>query len=415
MTLRALIALAGLLPSLGTASPSLTAENWNAGLDTTQPGWYFEHPVWKDMKAKFQHRCDSIETVLRRQIPAHVDSIWTKDTARLVWEGKSIRWKTSAIKPDRWENPYGTALRPVLLRSRPTEGSPAVGLIEPGSGPWRIVREYCYTMTSLIGRFLGDPPDVGVNTDSVTAILETEYPGRRHPWNHVLLADSSGQLLGWAPWDSVVYFHNPAEAAQALPFYRDGLADLLDGVWWGIRKYERLDDRYPTSKFNPSGSSPGPLYRFNLRRSVFTEADYEIDDPDYNPFPMWMSEDPVLAKSLISEFRNPRTGKLTKYSLMKNSASIRTIPLHWFYSNAHVAQIHAFTTVPGSLGAVNLCFHPPVSEIDGLALRFNEAGQESDSYIDGNRVLYLQLDSSGQWKFRPQACETIKTNAEIRP
>jgi hypothetical protein len=373
------------------------------------------------MKAKFQHKCDSIETVLRGQIPAKTDSIWTKDSAMIGFRGESYKWRTSVIKTTHDLKWHFTCLRPILLRARPKiEGEP-VGLLYPGCGSQTAIREFSYVHSSRFGSKGNDPPSVGTRTDSVTAILN---PKDSLPYDYVLLADSVGKPLGWADWDSLVVFKDSATAAQAIPFYRDGLADLLDGVWVedpaSSSRKAPLFEGISASKSNPEAYfGRVEVFRLNLRRHLWSNLTYswesahdaaEMDAQARKA----QQEQPEFAKQYYSQAIHPKTGKKYWYMDPRKVASAKVIPLHW-YGETDVSNIQPLTSDPTKGRSVSVrlgqisAFSKPA-----LVLEFNPNNEHGGGQ-PRELVMELPLRDSSHWQLvEPGTNPATKRNVEFQ-
>jgi hypothetical protein len=346
------------LVSTATSSPLITAENWTAGLDTTKTGWFMQHPLWLDMKAKFQHKCDSIEAVLSKQIPAKQDSIWLTDTAWTVVDGRKGKWRTKDVVADREQDPHVLLMYPTVVRGQPRDSSPGIRVLPAGSGPWKISKMFSNGKCIYCSHFLESPPEVGVSNEPVSRFLPSpKWNGMLT--NYVLLVDTTGRPVGWAPGDSVVYFKSFNKAQGALPFYRDGFAEFLDGTWKDRYQRDKTDERrvfenLPASKNNPVATYwvNWDVTKVDMRRREFRIlSDLSEGFHDTKELNERISEKtnhlPTrVYDAYVSVAYHPKTKDPYLYFDPRKTDTSSIVPIPW-YSGLTLASIQPFSLESG--------------------------------------------------------------------
>jgi hypothetical protein len=199
------------------------------GIDTTQPQWYRKHPFWTHIEKPFRKECDSIVAGLKDSVPSKPDTI------AYFAKGKVEGYPDSI--PGKGLHFYGKGLilRPQLLRSEPYQGKP-VGILRPENGPWKVPLVY-----RPEGIFYPKRPDPlekasfdrdGHHTMQVVKVTSPkEILGISFPGFKALVVNDSGRKLGWLPVDSIAMFPDCNDAKASAPFYRDGIAAFVHGVW----------------------------------------------------------------------------------------------------------------------------------------------------------------------------------------
>lgn len=218
-------------PKKPRAEVAISPEWDDRGVDTTQPQWYRTHPFWKIIEKPFRKQCDSLFARLNDSLPATPDSIVRRAEGMIPGFPDSLAAETYPAAK------RGLILRPQLLRSSPLPGGTPVGVIRPEGGPWRVIAIYSPKGTPYpplqidrsgkerfqrMGRSLE-------HYDRVTEpgeVLRLRYPGYK-----ALVATIDRKRLGWIPVDSMAIFQQADDAIASAPFYQDGIAAFVHGMW----------------------------------------------------------------------------------------------------------------------------------------------------------------------------------------
>jgi|GEM_PF-4847628 len=343
ITPRQFLSLVVFLPSLIAAAPPATAENWTAGLDTTKPGWYLEHPSWVAMKKRFDRKCDSVEAALRKQIPKTPDTIWRREIGHFRFNQKNLRWLTSRVLKYKDTLPQALALHPIHLRSKPVNGA-VVGVLSPKNGPVRIFSEFTIAGG---GRFTKARQDWYKQIHQYSA-WDDGYAWT--PFDQVLLADSVGNLLGWTPWDSIAGFGGIEEIRCARRLYSEGFADLLNGVYmFQSRTWPVIQGRTEPLATAQSGN----ICRIDMfRRQIVKFGLSNLLDGRGNPLDPKMPtqvldrECPKKNAPYFSWIKNPATGIDERYLDPRKIEMTKKMEVHHFFNMAEIYELPPFTIEP---------------------------------------------------------------------
>jgi len=356
--------------------------NWKAGFNSNEENWFLKHPLWASIQNQFQHRSDSIAETMRAQIPAKLDTIMVLDTVvRIDSLGNKTKWASQY----RNANLYPVlVMRPVLVRSKPDAQASPVAVLLP-SGSWRAWREFAPVGTTA----LEETKNMPSGPDTITAMLPVP-----HPDVFVLLADSLGKNVGWAPWDSLSLFPSLYEANAAIPFFQQGFADYIDGIYLAPPRTFPKNPEKKVSRTNPlTCAGPNIIYRMDMHRLLFQVTG------DYSQ----ASEDSLQSYSSVNM---NKTWYLDPIKVQKMSS----IPLHLFWHRCFTAPLTpTFTSYVSEVVSGNSMDPIEISwNINRLYVSGWNLGSGGDFIA---LVRKLPLDPKAPWLLR----DSPKVNIPLTP